>query len=173
MNDKNVELKPNYLVIPLITFFTAIIGTIFSSAGMGWYNSILIKPEITPPPWIFPIAWNLIFILTTISALIFWNKGKGGIIKKLFHPRQVKLFWVGVGLFIANAVLNVLWSLLFFYLRLANAAFVEMFFLLATVIALIVIIWKTSKWASVLLLPYALWVSFATYLTYLIVLLNS
>jgi len=164
-----MKIKPNYFVIPLITIAVATLGSLFTTNGMMWYDNTLIQPEITPPDWIFPIAWNIIFILTTISTLIVWNKGKDGILQKIFHRHDLVRFrWI-IGLFIANAVLNVVWSLLFFQLQLINLAFAEMILLETTLIALIILVWKTSKTASLLLIPYTLWVGFATYLTYLIV----
>ncbi len=156
-----MKLKTNYLVIPLVTILVALLGSFFTSQGMDWYDATITRPELTPPKWLFPIAWNLIFLFTTISALIIWNKGK--------KDRNFKLI---IGLFIANAILNLLWSLLFFKLQLIFPALIEMVLLEITNIALLLLTWRVSKPASLLLLPYALWVGFATYLTYLIHLLN-
>ena len=139
---------------------------------MEWYNNTLNQPKVTPPNWVFPIAWNIIFILATASALIVWNKFKHGFFQKLFHKDAIEKFWWIIGLFIANAVLNVIWTLLFFQLTAISAALIEMTALLGTTIALIILIWKNSKWAALMLLPYALWISFATYLTYQIWILN-
>lgn len=152
-----MKLKPNYIVIPLITVIVALAGSYLTRGGMEWYDTQLIQPDLTPPNWAFPIAWNTIFALTTISALIVWNKKGWNLIAALF---------------ILNAVLNVVWSLLFFNLHMLTPAFIEMIILELTLLALIPLIWKTSKTASLLLLPYTLWVGFATYLTYMIVTLN-
>ncbi|MBN1494492.1 tryptophan-rich sensory protein [Candidatus Peregrinibacteria bacterium] len=168
------KFKSNYVIIPFVTILVAIIGSIFSQSGMMWYNTELVKPELTPPGWVFPIAWNTIFVLTTISALIVWNSGpKQKRFLLLFKKKaEDTILSLIMGLFIANAVLNVCWSLLFFTLRFTYAAFLEMIVLEATVIALIVLIYKRSKAASALLLPYAVWVAFATYLTSQVILLN-
>lgn len=169
-----LQLKPNYTLIPFIVIVVALLGSVYSSAGMSWYDAELIRPALTPPKLAFPIAWTTIFILSAISALIIWNKGKKD--KKFLWfkvgEKYTPYFWWIVGLFIANAVLNVLWSFLFFYKHLITAALVEMIFLEATVIALCILTWRISKAASVMLFPYAIWVAFATYLTYLIVVLN-
>lgn len=166
-------LKPNYLIIPLIAVTTALFGGAVTGNGMDWYNYVLIRPEITPPKWIFPVVWNFIFLCTTISALIIWNHGKykKSFLWELLH-RKNPYFWWTIGLFISNAVLNVFWSFLFSNLHLLTAAFIEMFFLEATVVALTAMTYKTSKIASALLLPYGIWVAFAGYLTYQIVVLN-
>lgn len=159
-----MRIKKNYFIIPLVVIATAAIGGWFTSNGMSWYDTRLIQPSLTPPKWAFPLAWNTIFILVTISALIIWN------IKK--NKKQEKLMSVITGLFISNAILNAGWSLLFFQLQGILPAFVEMFFLIATLVLLVYYTWKISKFASLLLLPYLLWISFATYLTYLILMLN-
>ncbi|MFA6917940.1 MAG: TspO/MBR family protein [Candidatus Gracilibacteria bacterium] len=153
-----MKIKPNYIVIPLITILVALVGSWFSSQGMAWYDTEILKPSLTPPKWVFPVAWNIIFILTTISAMIVWNKNSG-------KNNSAKCKWI-ITLFIANAVLNVLWSLLFFTMHYVFSAFMEMLILEATTIALMVLIWKFSKPASLMLLPYVLWVVIATYLTY-------
>lgn len=163
-----MKIKPNYIVIPLIVIAVALVGSALTSSGMDWYGGI-IKPELTPPKWVFPIAWNLIFIATAASAIIFWNKATE--LKVLwfhFHKRlNDKNLWITI-LFLANAILNILWSYLFFSQQLVLWAFVEMIFLEATIIALIVMLRPTSRLSAYLLLPYAIWVGFATYLTYMI-----
>jgi len=158
-----MKLKPNYFIIPLITIATALLGSLLTNIGMSWYDATLIRPELTPPKIAFPIAWTTIFILTALSALIFWNKsGKKVKMKK----------WISI-IFLINAILNILWTFLFFYSQAIEAALVEMIFLEATVLTLIFLIWKISKTAACLLLPYFIWVGFATYLTYEIVRLNA
>lgn len=158
-----VKIKPNYFVIPLITVATATLGSVFTNAGMAWYDTALLMPSFTPPKIAFPIAWTVIFILTAMSALIFWNSRS---------KRPKARMWVTV-LFLANAVLNVLWTFLFFYSRAITESLIEMIFLEATTLALIFLLWKISRTASLLLLPYFFWVGFATYLTYEIVSLNT
>lgn len=157
-----MKLKPYSVIFPLVTLFVAGLGSMFTSGGMEWYDAELIQPEITPPNWVFPIAWNLIFLATTISALIVWNTFK----------RDDRFKWI-LGLFLTNGFLNVLWSYLFFGKHLVTLAFYEMLFLELTLLVLHVLTWKKSKNASLLLLPYTLWIAFATYLTYQIILLQA
>lgn len=155
-----MKFKANYFIVPLITILVAILGSFLTGSGMEWYDIELIRPDITPPDWAFPVAWNLIFVLTTIAALIVYNRSQGK-----------RRFWIAA-FFIANAVLNVLWSLLFFKLHLILPAFIEMIVLNLTTVVLIALSCKILKLASWLMLPYFLWVSFATYLTWLIWQLN-
>jgi len=152
--------KKNYIIIPLITILVALLGGWFSGLGMSWYNNNLVQPNITPPNWAFPVAWNIIFILSTIAAILVYNS----LVKKNKN--------LAIGLFVANAILNVGWSLLFFTLHLIGLALIEMIILWLVLLAQLIINWRIGKWSSVLLWPYWLWVSFATYLTYLINILN-
>lgn len=156
-----MKFKPYWSVLPLTTVIVAGLGSYFSSNGMDWYNTTLVRPELTPPGWVFPVAWNFIFITATISALLVWNKFK-----------RDDRFKAIMTLFLANGFLNVFWSTLFFGLHQIEWAFAEMLVLEATVLAIMVLSWKNSKLASVLLLPYALWVGFASFLTYQILQLN-
>ncbi|MDD4352390.1 MAG: tryptophan-rich sensory protein [Candidatus Gracilibacteria bacterium] len=170
-----MKIKTNYVIIPLITILVAVLGSYFTSVGMSWYDTTLVQPELTPPKWAFPVAWNLIFILTTISALLVWNadhKMRWSFLKLFKKNTKDQRWHWAIGLFLANAILNVLWSLLFFTLHLIGAALLEMLLLEATLVALFVLNWRFSKWASFLLLPYLLWIGFASYLTYTIWTLN-
>ena len=157
-----MKLKPNYFIIPLITLTVGLLGSIFTGLGMPWYDLQIIKPDITPFNWVFPVAWNSIFLLTTISVFIVWNRGN----------RKIREFGLIIGLFALNALLNVLWSLLFFYLHLIGLALIEMLFLEITLVWLIMLVRRSSLAAAVLLWPYLLWVAFAAYLTLLIFNLN-
>ena len=154
------HLRASALVV-FITLATALVGSFFSSSGMPWYDSALVQPSSTPPKWVFPIAWNIIFLCTAASAIILWSK-------PLSPGRRRWIF----GLFALNAVLNVLWSYLFFSLHKIGPAFGEMLLLEVTVLSLMILAWKPSKLASLLLLPYLGWIAFATYLTSLIYQLN-
>ncbi|MBU3918362.1 tryptophan-rich sensory protein [Patescibacteria group bacterium] len=153
--------KPNYIIIPLITLVIAVFGNLITSQGMDWYN-LLKLPSFTPAGAIIGIVWTIIFILTAISVLIFYNRA--------FHNSR---FVIVITLFLINGVLNLLWSYLFFNKHLVGAAILEMLFLEATIIALIILIRFSSKIASILLYPYAIWVIFATYLAYQVLLLNT
>ena len=153
------SIKKNYFIIPLSVILVAFLGSSFTSAGMAWYDT-LFKPELLPPRWVFPVAWNIIFVFCTASALILWNHGQ--------TKRRTFIF----SLFCVNGILNVLWCILFFGFHLILFSFYEIFFLELTNVLLILFSWKYSKWGSVLLLPYFLWVLFAAYLTYEILTLN-
>lgn len=155
-------MKPNYLIIPLITIITASLGSWLTNRGLAtWYQTIKL-PDWTPAGSVIGTVWTMIFVLSTISALIVWNRHYKG-----------KNFWLIIVFFLINAGLNVLWSFLFFEAHLIGLAIFEAGLLGLSVIVLIILIWPLSVWAAILLLPYAFWVSFATYLTYNVWLLNK
>ena len=136
-----------------VVYLVAFVGSIFttSSVNSEWYNST--KPSITPPGWVFPIAWNILFFLIAISLYISWNKGKN---KKI-------VAWIyGV-----NLVLNGLWSYLFFGLKNPLAGFLDIILIWFSILVMIFYSWKIDKKAAWLLVPYLLWVSFASILNYL------
>ncbi len=152
-------MKLNYFVIPLLVLFVAIIGSSFTSADSDWYKN-LNKPSFTPPGWVISAVWTTIFALCAVSLLFVWNHLKS------------EWFWVVIGLFAVNGILNIFWSYLFFRLNDVGAAMVEAGLLGFSVYALIFALWKKQRISALLLLPYALWVTFATYLTYCIWVLN-
>lgn len=153
-------MKLNYIIIPIIMITISSLGVIFTNMGMNWYDN-LIKPPLTLSGQIIGTVWTVIFILATTSALICWNS----------FPRGYRFKWIFI-FFIANAVLNTLWSLLFFTLNFVFLSIFEMILLNATTIVLTILIWPKSRLAASLLIPYVIWVSFATFLAYGIFLLN-
>jgi len=156
------KVKPNYILIPLITLGVSATGGWLTSFGLesGWYDQ-LIKPSWTPTGQTIGLVWTLIYILATASALIVWNKAKN-------RAEQSLVGWS----FTLNAGLNIHWSALFFKAELIGFAVWGALFLLLSVVALILISWPINRPASLLLWPYAVWVTFATYLNFIIWNLN-
>ena len=154
-------MKLNTLLIPLVAVLVALLGGLLTAPAIqDWYPT-LIKPALNPPNGIFGPVWTILYIMIASSALIAFRRVSNKFVLKTIS-------W----LFAANAVLNVFWSFLFFSQHLIFWALVEMVFLNLSTVALIVLIWPRSRLASLLLVPYVLWVSFATYLTAMILLLN-
>jgi tryptophan-rich sensory protein len=153
-------MKLNYIIIPLIVFLTALAGSLLTSSAMGWYKTIN-KPSWTPAGSLIGAVWTALFILAAISTLIAWNR----------LPHDSRFKWI-IAVFIINALLNVLWSWLFFNQHMLGAAIFEANLLAASVVALVILIWPGSALAASLLIPYAAWVLFATFLTYQVWSLN-
>jgi len=139
-----------------------VIGSVFTIDQVkSWYPT-LIKPALNPPSWVFGPVWVTLFILMGIAAFLVWKQG-------ILH-KKVK---IALGIFGIQLVLNTLWSILFFGFQNPGAALVEIAVLWLTILASIIAFYKISKPAAYLLLPYILWVSFASYLNYAIWSLNS
>jgi tryptophan-rich sensory protein len=149
--------KPKLLLISiLLTQGSGIIGSFATiSSVSSWYLTIT-KPSFNPPSWIFGPVWTTLFFLMAISLYIIWVKGR------------IKL----VKLFIVHLFFNILWSYLFFGLQNPGLALIEIIFLLIFIAYLAYTFYKVDKWAGILLLPYLLWGSFATFLNYSIWRLN-
>ena len=126
-----------------------------------WYHG-LAKPAWTPPDPAFGVIWTTIFTLTAIAGVVGWRRLSPG------PTREWQL-----GLFALNGFLNVFWSLLFFALQRPDWGLVEVVALWLSIGALIVFHWRASKLASLLLIPYLVWVSIAALLNYEVVRLNG
>ncbi|RJQ38060.1 tryptophan-rich sensory protein [Candidatus Microgenomates bacterium] len=158
-------MKSYFVYIPLVTLVTAILGSVFTSGSTnGWYKTISLPPW-TPNGSFIGTVWTVIFALAAISALIVWNTTS--------RKKSLKKFLPAISVaFVLNAILNVLWSFIFFNQHQIGTAIIEAGILGISVAILIVLIYPISRLASYLLVPYLLWVCFATYLTYIIWILN-
>jgi len=153
-------MKLSYFVIPAIIALSAFTGSLITNSNMDWYKTINL-PWWTPPGFLIAMIWTTIFIFTSISAILFWNKAE-----------KDRIFWKIAVLFLINILLNVFWSYLFFDKHLIATSIVEMVFLEITVILLMIFLNKAYKPSALLLLPYALWVAFATYVAFSVLMLN-
>lgn len=147
-------------VAVLAALAVAVVGGAITEIG-PWYQS-LNKPALNPPDWLFAPAWTIIYACAVIAAVKAWPAMR----------TNAERAWL-VSLFFFNAVLNILWSALFFTLRRPDWALAEVVVLWLSVLALMVFFWRRSQFASWALLPYLFWVAFAAYLNVKIVKLNG
>jgi tryptophan-rich sensory protein len=133
------------------------LGALFTSAGK--YYQTLNRPALSPPGWVFGPVWTTLYTLMGISFYLIWTSNS-------------KLKEYAVIIFLIQLILNAIWSPIFFGLQAPLAALIEMIFLNIAIIATIVIFYQISRPAAYLLIPYLMWVLFATYLTFEIVRLN-
>ena len=145
-----------FIVILALVVLTSLFGAIFTPGA--WYAE-LEKPALTPPGWVFTPVWLVLYLMIAISGWLVWIRTA-----TLKHP--------AVMLWGAQLILNALWSFLFFGLENPAAAFVDILALLVLIILFIIYSFPVSRTASLLFIPYALWVAFAAYLNLGIVLLN-
>jgi translocator protein len=147
-------------VAALAATVVAGLGALMTDLG-PWYLGLR-KPSWEPPDWLFGPAWTLIFSLCAISGYLAWRNapnrgGRDGI----------------VGLFALNGLLNIVWSAVFFRLERPDWALTEVGLLWLSILMLIIASARYSRLASLLLIPYLAWVSFASILNFMIVQLNS
>lgn len=119
---------------------------------------LLDKPSLSPPAWLFPVAWTILYILMGISSYIVLVSGK---------PASRALFIYAVQLFF-----NFAWTLIFFNLEAYLTAFIWLTVLWILILAAIIMFSRISKPAALLMIPYILWVTFAGYLNLMIYILN-
>lgn len=144
-------------------------GLSYATAGVGgaltdlgpWYFALK-HPDWKPPDAAFGAIWTTIFTLCAISAWLAWQAADS-----LALRRRVAV------LFGLNALLNILWSGLYFKLQRPDWALIEVVFLWLSIVALMGGLWRLSRWASALLLPYVLWVGTAAMLNLETVRLNG
>lgn len=138
----------------------AAIGGLLTDLG-PWYRS-LVQPAWKPPDSWFGPAWTLIFTLAAAAGVIGFERAPYP------HARRRVVL-----LFALNAVLNSLWSLFYFRLQRPDWALIEVGFLWLSIVLLMLTLWRYSRTASAILLPYLAWVSFASVLNYAAVELNG
>jgi len=131
-----------------------VLGSFFTTSSIPtWYTS-LNKPFFSPPNWVFGPVWTILYIMMGASLYLVWIKAK-----------VPAVFWV-------QLVLNALWSIIFFGMRNPALAFVDIIALWIAIFLTIKYFYKINKLAGQLLLPYLLWVSFASVLNFFIWQLN-
>jgi benzodiazapine receptor len=151
-----------FIIALMVCFGASGLGALFMSndAVGNWYEQLQ-KPSITPPDWVFGPAWTILYIMMSISVFLVWNKG-------LDHPK-VKL---AICLFLIQLTLNAAWTPMFFGFHLILPALIDIVLLFIAILITMLAFKGISFWASMLLLPYLLWVGFATILNALIWNLN-
>ena len=169
----------------IICELAGIVGSVFTMPAIeNWYKG-LNKPSLNPPNWIFGPVWTTLFLLMGVSLYLVWNKkwiikneiGKSD--KKIKpNPLSEKL-WNGswqkiniLSIFSVQLMLNVCWSVVFFGLHSIIWSFSVILMLWFAILFTMVNFYRVSKVAAYLLTPYLLWVSFAGFLNYFILLLN-
>jgi tryptophan-rich sensory protein len=148
------------IIAALAAIAVAAIGGTLTDLG-PWYQGLR-EPAWKPPDAAFGPIWTAIFALAAASGVLAWRA-------EWTRAGRQRI----VGLFAINGLLNVLWSLMFFDLRRPDLALVEVGALWLSILALIIMLSRRSALASVLLVPYLVWVSIASVLNYEVVALNG
>ncbi len=139
--------------------FAAATSAFFVSID-GWFET-LNKPSWNPPSWLFGPVWTTLYAMMAVAAWLVWRHGG-------WKSQRVAL-----GLFVLQWALNAAWTPLFFGMQRPDLALIDIVLLWLAITATIVAFWRVSTLASVLLLPYLAWVSFAAFLNFTIWRMNS
>jgi len=145
----------------VICQLAGIIGTVFTADSIpGWYAG-LTKPDFNPPNWIFGPVWILLYLMMGVSLFLVWREDlKNAVVKKAFYIFMVQLLF------------NTLWSIVFFGFQSISGGLVIIIVLWLLIIYTIINFLKISRTSGILLLPYLLWVTFASILNFFIFKLN-
>lgn len=138
-------------------------GVLFTDTGQSsWYQG-LEKPAWNPPGWVFGPVWTILYILMGIAFYLVWKNETAP--KEQKRPAMV--FWV------IQLVLNFFWTIIFFGAHSPGYAFIEIMVLWLAIVITIILFSRVNKTAAWLMVPYLLWVSFASFLNYTIYQMNS
>jgi tryptophan-rich sensory protein len=137
-------------------------GSVFTTPSIPTWYATLTKPGFTPPNWLFAPVWTFLYLLMGITLFMIWQKIRDNGMAK----------WAMVVFFVQLA-LNVLWSILFFGLHNPFLAFIEIIVLWIAILTTILLTYRFSRFAGSILIPYLLWVSFASMLNFALWQLNS
>ncbi|WP_316736485.1 TspO/MBR family protein [Pedobacter aquatilis] len=157
-----MKFKPLAFIINIaLTLGVGALGGWATAKSIQTWYPTLNKPSFNPPNWLFAPVWTSLYIIIGIAAYLVWTKRY-----KIEHlPRTVALYLI-------QLILNLSWSFIFFYLHEIGFALAEIIMLLIVIIANAITFYKIDKVAGLLFIPYILWVSFASFLTYNIFILN-
>jgi benzodiazapine receptor len=137
----------------VVSFAASAVGAVASIKAKSFYSQ-LIQPNWAPPSGIFGPVWTVLYTLMGIAAWLVWRSGG-------FRPNRQALT-----LFLLQLAFNALWSWLFFAWYLGALALADIVMLWILIVATIVSFWRVRPFAGGLLIPYLLWVSFASVLNY-------
>jgi benzodiazapine receptor len=150
------------LVVSIVACQCAgLIGSVFTTPAIPTWYAALEKPFFTPPSWLFAPAWITLYLLMAVAAFLVWRKGLG--------EEGVRC---ALTVFLVQLVLNALWSVVFFGLQSPLYGMVVILALWIAIVVTIIKFFRLSVAAGSLMLPYILWVSFASALNIAIWLLN-
>lgn len=137
----------------LLCFAVAALGAVASVSAGSFYAS-LVQPGWAPPGDVFGPVWSVLYALMAVAAWRVWRRGG-------WRAQSTALT-----VFVLQLALNGLWSWLFFAWHLGALAFLDIVALWAALLLTLVLFWRADRFASVLMLPYLAWVSFAAALNW-------
>lgn len=154
-----IQWKP-LIVCVAVPLAVGGLSALLTREGMAVYSS-LETPPLSPPGWLFPVVWTLLYVLMGISSYLIYTSGAPA------EEIRSALRIYGIQL-----VVNFLWPIVFFNFGGYTAAFVLLLILWLLVLVTFIKFWRISIPAACLLIPYLIWTAFAGYLNLGVALLN-
>lgn len=152
---------PKFLISIIVCELVGIVSTPFTISAIPTWYATLIKPTFSPPNWIFGPVWTFLYFLMGLSVYLIWIQG--------WNKKKVK---TAMQFFFIQLAINFIWSPIFFGLRSPLLGLITIVILWVSILLTMRKFYPLSKLAFYLLVPYLLWVSFATILNAAIAILN-
>ena len=160
MKINNIKVKWKQLIISIaISLGVGALSGYLTKDSMSMYQA-LVKPPLTPPGWVFPVVWTILYVLMGISAYLIYISDS----KEKVQALQI---------YAIQLMLNFIWSLAFFNMQAYLLAFVILLLLWISIFTMIKKFYEIDPIAGKLQVPYLLWVTFAGYLNLAIYFLNK
>lgn len=149
-----------FLISLFLPFLAGGLGSAFTTPAIPIWYATLNKPPWQPPNWLFGPVWTTLYVLMGVSLFL------------VIKDRSLASVKSAVLIFVAQLVFNALWSIVFFGAKNIGGALGVIVILWLLIAINVIIFYRLSKMSGLLLVPYLLWVSFASFLNYTIYLLN-
>jgi benzodiazapine receptor len=146
-----------------LCFAVAVAGALVTRPEIPSWYTFLVKPSWTPPNWVFPVAWNLLYALMAISLWRLWERAREGTADASY----------AIGLFLVQLALNAAWSPMFFGFHAIRTGLAIIAAIAIALIATIIVAYRVDRPAAWLLVPYLGWILYAASLNAAIAILNS
>ena len=155
---KKLNINKSLVISIIIPLVVGLISSLLTLNSFSKYN-LLDKPPLSPPGWLFPVVWTILYVLMGISSYLIYEEND------VHSDCCLKIY-------LLSLFVNLLWSPVFFSLELRLFAFIIIIVLDLLVAYTILCYYKVNKKAAYLQIPYLIWVLFATYLNLAVYLLN-
>ena len=154
----SAQLRMSFLrwavvTVPLVLFLGFLSGRMVPSGSENSWYAMLAKPAITPPDWVFPLAWAILYVLQGIAVAL------------ILHARGARGRGLAIGLFVLQLLVNLAWTPIFFGAHAVMLALAVIVAMLVLAIATTIVFGRIRSAAAWLMVPYLAWICFAGMLT--------